>query len=148
VPGRGIWPWAQAAYARPGVAEACLTLQDRHGQNVCLLLWAAWSGAPAQRLPDAVALVRRWEGEVVGPVRQARRALKSDIPPISEGGRLQLREVIRAAELDAERLLLEALASLGPPERTAAAGSLDAAAAAWGRSPPDAALAALARALD
>jgi uncharacterized protein (TIGR02444 family) len=42
-----FWEWALDAYARPGVAEACLELQDVHGQNVPLLLWAAWAAADA-----------------------------------------------------------------------------------------------------
>ena len=41
----GLWDWAVAAYGRPGVAPACLDLQDRFEQNVPLLLAAAWSAA-------------------------------------------------------------------------------------------------------
>ena len=29
-----IWEWALGAYARPDVSDACLALQDDHGQNV------------------------------------------------------------------------------------------------------------------
>jgi hypothetical protein len=38
-----IWDWALAAYGRPGVPEAALALQDRHGQNTSFLLWAVWA---------------------------------------------------------------------------------------------------------
>jgi uncharacterized protein (TIGR02444 family) len=36
-----LWDEVVAAYERPGIPEACLTLQDEHGQNTSLLLWAA-----------------------------------------------------------------------------------------------------------
>ena len=39
----GLWDWTLRAYAQPGAAEACLDLQDQHGQNTSLLLWAVWS---------------------------------------------------------------------------------------------------------
>ncbi|HEY9218729.1 MAG TPA: TIGR02444 family protein, partial [Phenylobacterium sp.] len=39
-----LWDWVVAVYERPGVPEACLTLQDDHGQHTSLLLWAAWTG--------------------------------------------------------------------------------------------------------
>ena len=39
----GIWDWALEAYAQPGVPEACLALQDAHGQNTSLLLWAVYA---------------------------------------------------------------------------------------------------------
>jgi uncharacterized protein (TIGR02444 family) len=143
-----IWAWAQAAYARPGAREACLALQDQHGQNVCLLLWAAWSGAPVEALARGVALARAWEQAVVSPLRQVRRELKAQAGPIDAAGRERLREDIKAAELEAERLLLEALARLAGAGSGAPEAALRAAAAAWGRKLPDAALAALARALD
>ena len=46
-----LWTWAVAAYEAPGVAEACLSLQDHNEQNVPLLLWAAWVAVTGRR-PD------------------------------------------------------------------------------------------------
>ena len=40
-----LWRFALAVYQKPGVSDACLLLQDRHGCNVPLLLFAAWAGA-------------------------------------------------------------------------------------------------------
>ena len=37
-----LWGWTLEAYARPGVPEACLELQDEYGQNTSYLLWAVW----------------------------------------------------------------------------------------------------------
>ena len=39
-----FWQFSGAVYAHPGVAEACLDLQDRHGLDVNLLLFCAWAG--------------------------------------------------------------------------------------------------------
>ena len=38
-----LWDWSLEAYGQPGVPEACLALQDGHGQNTSLLLWAVWA---------------------------------------------------------------------------------------------------------
>ena len=51
----GLWGWAASAYAAPGVSDVCLELQDAAGQNVPLLLWAAWA-ARTGRAPDAGTL--------------------------------------------------------------------------------------------
>jgi len=146
----GIWEWALAAYARPGVAQACLTLQDLHGQNVCLLLWAVWAetAEPAQ-LAEAADLARRWEALAAAPLRAVRRALKAPTPPVADAQREALREAVRATELRAERVLLETLQALRgrPPGGASALQALRAAAAAWGEPVPEAALAALAAAL-
>ena len=40
-----LWDWALEVYARPGVPDTCLVLQDDHGQNTSYLLWAACPGA-------------------------------------------------------------------------------------------------------
>ncbi len=144
-----IWAWSMAAYARPGVADLCLNFQDSYGQNVCLLLWAAWAGVrDGVSLAEAVAFTSEWEGAVVHPLRAARRALKAPFDPLDEAGRDRLRENVKAAELAAERLLLEALARIDPgPGGASRQEALTAAAKAWGAPPPDAELAALAAAL-
>lgn len=145
-----LWDWTLQAYARPGVPDACLTLQDVHGQNTSLLLWAIWAEAadPAQ-LARAAALARAWEAEALKPLRAVRRALKVPLPPVPDDAREALREDVKAAELRAERVLMETLETLGP-ERSGAPAltALKAASAAWGDPAPDDALAALAAALD
>ncbi|MFN3583665.1 TIGR02444 family protein [Phenylobacterium sp.] len=146
----GIWDWALEAYGRPGVPEACLALQDGHGQNTCLLLWAVWAEArdPAL-LVRAAGLARAWESAAVGPLRAVRRGLKAPVADIADAARERLREDVKAVELHAERVLLEALADLGGRFGGAPAlPALEAASAAWGRTAPRQALAALAAALE
>jgi uncharacterized protein (TIGR02444 family) len=144
-----LWDWAVAAYERPGVADACLDLQDRHGQNTCFLLWAAWSGvADLALLEHAAETAQVWESEVVEPLRRVRRGLKAPIPPAPDAAGEALREQVKSAELMAEKALLEALGRLLPARRSKdMLQALRAAAEAWGGAPPEMALARLAGAL-
>lgn len=142
-----IWDWALETYARPGVAEQALKLQDEHGQSVALLFWAVWAEArdPA-RLADAAALARAWEERAVVPVRTLRRSLKAPAPPVPDTVREGLREEVKAVELGTERMLLEMLAQIAGPASGGAFAfeALQAATAAWGEPAPDAELAELA----
>lgn len=124
-----FWDWAVAVYAKPGVAEACLDLQDDHGQNVPLLLWAVWRSGEVEA---AVAAARTWEDKVVGPLRGVRRHLKG------RAGADTLREQVKRIELEAERLLIEDLERLAGP--AASPHALERTAAAWGPAPPPEAL--------
>jgi uncharacterized protein (TIGR02444 family) len=145
-----IWDWSLAVYARPGVADACLTLQDAHGQNVPLLLWAVWAEArdPALLARGAEA-TRAWDAVAVRPLREIRRTLKTPQPPVADAAREALREDVKDAELRAERVLLETLAGLGRRGGGAPAlEALEAASHAWGNPAPRAALAVLAAALE
>lgn len=144
-----LWSWCLEAYAQPGVAEACLALQDDHGQNVPFLLWAVWAeGPPAAALDEAVRTTRIWQAEVLDPIRQVRRGLKSETLPVPAAAREALRDDIKSAELHAERVLLEAFEALARGQNGhPALEAMTAAAAAWGPPPPAARLAALAAAL-
>ena len=67
-----------ATYARPGVAQACLLLQDRLGVDVLVLLHLAYVCSQHQRplkdgqIAAADAVVRDWRDRVVRPLRAAR----------------------------------------------------------------------------
>lgn len=150
-----LWDWAVAAYGAPGVADACLTLQDHHEQNVPLLLWSAWIAQTGRR-PDeetieaACDTARAWDGVVTAPLRAVRRTLKAPVPDIDDGPREAVRERIKVLELEAERHLLEALEALTPaaegPPRPAIDG-MAATARVWSRITPRPALVRLAEAL-
>ena len=150
-----LWPWALAAYARPGVAEECLRLQDDAAQNVPLLLWAVWS-AEAVRAPDLAAgarLTRAWDAEAVAPLRRLRRALKAASPTLGDADRQAVRDQIGAVELNAERRLLLALEALppaadAPVQRSDRADLLAAASRAWGAPLAPSAFAELLRGLN
>ena len=81
-PDNPFWLFSLELYGRPEVAKACLALQDRRGLDVNLLLFCCWAGSRGHRL-DRPALeglieaVESWQREVVAPLRQALRHLKT-----------------------------------------------------------------------
>jgi len=148
-----LYDWAAKAYAAPGVAPLCLTLQDEHGQSVCLLLWALWAGeagrmADADLAARAAALAHEVEANVLKPLRATRRTLKASLTSADDGPREALRARIRGEELAAERGLLDQLEAMTPEARGApnARIALAAAVAAWGEPAPPDLLSALAAA--
>ena len=144
-----LWDWTLKAYGQDGVPQACLTLQDEHGQNTSLLLWAVWAEtADPGLLARAADLAHRWDALAIGPLRSVRRALKPAFEGVGAAAREDLREDVKAVELRAERVLLESLEPLGgEPGGAHALAALQAASAAWGKPAPAEALAALAAAL-
>ena len=118
-----LWDWAVAAYGADGVADACLELQDAAGQNVPLLLWAAWCAAEGHA-PDEDALeaagdtARAWQETAIAPLRAVRRALKPRAPDLDDEAREAVRAQVKAVELEAERRLLTALEALAPAPST------------------------------
>ena len=141
-----IWDWMLMVYARPGAAEACLCLQDDHGQNTSYLLWAIYAGVDDPNLlAKAAAVARLWDDRALVGLRQVRRALKPSAPPIGDGAREDLREQVKALELSAERLLIESLDAMTQIRGGATPIAARAAASkAWGVEAPAAALADLA----
>jgi uncharacterized protein (TIGR02444 family) len=144
-----LWDWALEAYARPGVPEACLMLQDEHAQNTSLLLWAVWAEADDPKLlARAADVAHRWDALALTPLRDVRRALKPAFAPVDDRAREALREDVKAAELHAERVLVETLEALTKGRGGVhALAALEAASKAWGKPAPADALAALAAAL-
>ncbi len=113
-----LWAFAVELYSAPGVADACLKLQDRYACDVNLLLFAAWMAAVCQRTPTgaemngAALAVRDWHAEIVRPLRGVRRRLKSGPPPAPDSVSEALRTRIKTVEIEAERLELNTLESL------------------------------------
>ncbi|THD66178.1 TIGR02444 family protein [Phenylobacterium sp.] len=144
-----LWDWTLKAYARPGAPEACLSLQDDHGQNTSFLLWAVWAeAADPDVLARAADLAHRWEALALVPIRNLRRALKPAFDGVDDGERVRLREEVKAVELRTERVLMEALEAMtGEHGGAHALAALEAASGAWGTPAPANALAALAAAL-
>lgn len=103
-----FWQFSGSVYARRGVAEACLALQERHRLDVNLLLFCAWAGCNGRRLDGGDigllrSAVRHWQEQVVAPLRAARRWLKQQTSVPEDVGEA-FREEVKALELQAEML--------------------------------------------
>ncbi len=103
-----FWDFSLVVYHRPGVAEACLGLQDRHGLDVNLLLFCCWAGSQGWHLDAAdfarlTGSVGEWQRSVISPLRGVRRRLK-DLPGAASGQLGALRQAVKDCELEAERI--------------------------------------------
>ena len=117
-----LWDFSLDVYARPGVAEACIALQDQAKVDVNILFFLLWNATQGRTYKKAdVAEVERmigaWRDMAVVPIRNVRRALKMPpavMPPDAAEG---FRARIKAVELEAERLQQEALYELAQSSR-------------------------------
>lgn len=118
-PQNPFWDFSIALYRKPGVPPACLALQERHGIDVNLLLYFVWTGSrglvlSADQVAAAVDQVRAWHDGVVRPLRALRTELKGDVkgaPPVLAE---RLRNQIKSAELNAERIEQQMLHAVAP----------------------------------
>jgi len=115
--GSPFWRFSLQLYRRPGVADACITLQEEAGADVNLLLFLLWQAAQRRILSvDEVAgleaKVAAWRERAVVPLRAIRRALKSPQALVEAGAAEAFRTRIKAVELEAERLQQEAMYGL------------------------------------
>ena len=118
LPDTEFWTWSLTAYDRPGAAPSLLRLQDEAGLNVNVILWCLWC-AEKYREPEeallrtAIDLTNRWSAPIAAHLRAARKLLKSPPPQANPANAETVRDGIKKAELDAEKLeqdILQALA--------------------------------------
>jgi uncharacterized protein (TIGR02444 family) len=117
-----FWRFSVKFYAVPGVAAACIELQDRAKVDVNILFFLLWNATQHRALSaDDVARIERdigpWREMAVVPVRNLRRALKSPPPLPSAEAAEGFRTRIKAVELEAERLQQEALYAISQSGR-------------------------------
>ena len=104
------WAFALEIYARPGVADACLTLQNEAGVDVMLLLVVTFAAVKHRILLTAAEIrelddaCRPWREQIVRPLRTIRSCLKTGPAPAPNSETEELRSRIKAVELAAERL--------------------------------------------
>ena len=104
--------FALALYDRPGVAEACLTLQAQAQTDVVLLVWALWRAPVDAAAVAADTRLRGWRETVILPLRAIRRAMKPGLPHAPAAGAESLRGRIKAAEIEAEMIAFAMLNDL------------------------------------
>jgi uncharacterized protein (TIGR02444 family) len=102
----GFWEFSLALYAQPNVREQCLALQQACAIDVNVLLFCGWLGLSknvrleADDLAGIQGVITDWHRSAVKPLRSVRQYLKvSDV-----GGASELREQVKAIELEAERV--------------------------------------------
>lgn len=128
--GAAFWRFSLALYARPGVADALIALQDRAGLDVNLILFGLWIGAwrGHELGRDGFAAATQAAAGLNDAVRNI-RALRRQLGDAADGGILGLRRLLLGLELAAERQvqrrLADCIAARTPPrapgERSAAA---------------------------
>ena len=122
-----LWNFSVHTYGKPGVADACLALQDRHGLDVNVLLFCCWFGCTRgvvdEPLWDSVlAFSEPWAENVVRLLRTVRTWMKHTgctRLEISNDECIKLREEVKRVELKAEQLqetTLQELAESSPPK--------------------------------
>lgn len=109
-PASEFWDFSVKLYGAPGVAPACLDLQERHGADVNALMFCVWLAAsgrgPVGRtlLDEAFAAAEAWHAEVVRALRAVRKRLKTPVGPADPGMAQALRARIQKVEIDSEHI--------------------------------------------
>jgi len=105
-----FWDFSLSLYRKPGVADACLFVQDRYGLNVNLVLFCVWiadSGHGSLSVENVAAAVRRimdWEQQVVRPLREIRRSSRHESLGVPEFLLETFQSQIETTELEAEHV--------------------------------------------
>ena len=112
---QSFWEWSQTIYARAGVADILLTLQDQYGLDINIILACIWTGdqQAALSVQDLAALfdfTENWAQKVTIPMRAVRRNLKND-PLATEGAVKKLRSSVKKLELQSEEIIQHAMES-------------------------------------
>lgn len=128
--GSPFWRFSLRFYRKPGVADACIALQDGCGVDVNILLFLLWLATERRstRLDEVQAVCAAaapWRDEVVVPLRGIRRRLKQGPALVDRSATEQFRARIKAIELESERLQQEALFALADGLATESAASVE-----------------------
>jgi len=122
------WAFALSVYARPGVGEACLVLQNEAGVDVMLLMMATFAAVRRRILLTAGEITALdeacapWREHIVGKLRAIRTELKTGPQPAPSAATEPFRSKIKAIELEAEKFenqLLAGCLPLRPPQQEA-----------------------------
>ncbi len=143
--GSDFWRFSLSLYRMDGVPAACIALQDNHGLDVNVMLFALWLASKGRELSagdlrEVDEAIAAWRRDVVVALRGVRRHLRQPPEAVDALAAEALRDKVKAVELESERLQQEGLFALRAPEAwgspaapdTAGAANLDACAASMG----------------
>jgi uncharacterized protein (TIGR02444 family) len=123
-----FWEFSLAYYSRERVSAACLSLQNRRGADVNILLFGCWLatlGLSVARagLLAANSTVEAWRRDVLQPLRSARRAVADQFPELAKSDRQAIRHGVLSVELECERVAQERIAGAAAGVTVAEAGA-------------------------
>lgn len=104
-----LWTFMLEFYALPGVAPACLRLQDTYEADIPIFLAVLRFNALGGKL-DAEQIrtidreCRKWRDTVIKPLRSIRKAMKVDWNQTIAARAMKLRDDVKATELRAEQI--------------------------------------------
>jgi uncharacterized protein (TIGR02444 family) len=110
---QSLWDFSLWFYAQPQVEETCLYLQNQHDANICLVIALRWMDLRSQYLTETdftnlESHIQPWTQQFIEPLRSMRRQLKLTVGNfIQDATQEQLRELIKKAELLAEKKVLD-----------------------------------------
>lgn len=104
-----FWTFSLDFYERPNVAKACLSLQDRRGADVNLLLLSAYLASKGHVLDEthlsiADGMTAGWRAAVLQQLRQIRRRLPKFSDDVPEDMRKEVNRKLLDAEMAAEQV--------------------------------------------
>ena len=125
-----LWSFSVDRYAKPGVQDAALALQENQGADVNFVFYCAWCAFTGRDTLDvddfgeAEKLVARWREEITKPLRALRDRVKTD-PELAElEGAMDVRGKILSAEVESERIAQIVIESTAGPKSNKAQSSL------------------------
>jgi uncharacterized protein (TIGR02444 family) len=110
-----FWEFSLAYYSRERVSAACLSLQNRRGADVNILLLCCWLATLSLKVEQAglhaaITAVEAWRRDVLEPLRSARRAVADQFPEIAKSDRQSIKHGVLSVELECERVAQEKIA--------------------------------------
>lgn len=110
-----FWEFSLAYYSRERVSAACLSLQNRRGADVNILLFCCWLATLGLKVEPAGlhagnAAVEAWRRDVLEPLRGARRAVADQFPELAKTDRQSIKHGVLSVELECERIAQEKIA--------------------------------------
>ena len=111
-----LWDFTTWAYKLPGVEKACLSLQNRLGADVNIVLfccWLAYRGTGTSNLANylagALKLSRDWQRNLIEPLRASRKNVKDmaengAIAGAEKNAAVAIGERIKQCEFELEQL--------------------------------------------
>ncbi len=111
-----FWEFSLALYCREAVANACLSLQDRRGADVNLILAICWLSRCGYALSEAaldsaLEAVAPWSDAIIKPLRQVRRRLGTEFGEVPTADKQSIKHGILSVELETERIAQRKIAA-------------------------------------